>query len=149
MLRAYKSVKTGQYKVLDITSLSQLVLVDKNHTYGAANSISLCNLDPRAGVLELTLQNEEKRKEWISKLEVNTISIHKACAFWGIPNAHNPVIYCVDSCSWSAAYITQCRFTITTNFILLSWERFGLIQHEIIPLSTVIHIESNSKDGEI
>ena len=62
MLRAYKSVKTGQYKVLDITSLSQLVLVDKNHTYGAANSISLCNLDPRAGVLELTLQNEEKRK---------------------------------------------------------------------------------------
>ena len=63
LLRAYKSNKTGQYKVLDITNLNQLVLVDPKQLYSSGhNMIILSNIDPRGAILEFELPTSEERQ---------------------------------------------------------------------------------------
>lgn len=153
ILRAYKSNKTGQFKVLDICPLNHLVLVDPYQTYAVTpNSIIMCNSDPRGAILEFFFPTAEERQEWYLFLIKYTIPMSRMCNEWSIPLeglTGKETIFAVDNCSWYEAYIERCRILVTRNYIILAWESFGITQKELIPFEAVTDIEGNKDSGEL
>ena len=149
LLRAYKSNKTGQYKVLDITNLNQLVLVDPKQLYSSGhNMIILSNIDPRGAILEFELPTSEERQEWYNSLCKSTVSMNRLCMEWELKFEKYYILIAVDDCTWTEAHIERCRIFITTYHICLTWESFGSTQKELIPLHLITDIEPCKDNGD-
>ena len=153
LLRAYKSNKTAQYKLLDICPLNNLIIVDPQQTYASTpNSIVMCTFDPRGAILEFFFNSSDERKEWYEFLIKYTIPMNIVCKDWGINEnglTGKEIIFVVDNCSWYEAYIEKCRILVTRNYVILSWESFGITQNEFIPFEVIKDIEGNKDSGEI
>jgi len=154
LLRAYKSPKTGQFKVLDICPLNHLMIIDPFQIYAAEPyTITLCNIDPRGAILAFHMSSNEERQEWYQYLVRYTMPMSRVCnnllqvPYEG-PNG-TEVIYMVDSCAWEEAYLDHCRVMVTNNHIILMWEAFGLTQTELIPFTAITNMEGNKDSGEI
>jgi len=153
LLRAYKSNKTGEFKVLDISPLNHLLLIDPRQTYASVqNSITMCNIDPRGAILEFYFNSDEERQEWYQFLVQYTAPMRRICTEWGIPtegHTGTETIYAVDNCAWYEAYIERCRILVARNYVILAWEQFGMTQKELIPLENITDIEGSKDSGEL
>jgi len=153
LLRAYKSSKTFEFKVLDISPLNSLIIVDPRQIYAPTqNTITMCNIDPRGAILQFFFQTTEEREEWYGFLVQYTIPMSRVCSEWKIPlegQSGNEVIYAVDNCYWYEAYVERCRILVTNNYVVLAWESFGITQQELIPLESITDIEGSKDNSEL